>query len=101
MNTLASWWLCLMAIAVPLIGQNRSPDLKQEELTSAPRIWTEEKLRDWANPFVASDHRRAGPGMAAVVIEASVMSPPRPLFHRNGLKHVTREMPSALIRALL
>jgi len=50
MNTLASRWLCVIAMVVPLIGQNRSPDLKQEELTTAPRIWTEEKLRDWANP---------------------------------------------------
>jgi hypothetical protein len=50
MNRLRIRWLCLTALAVTLGAQQKPSVSGSGQLTPAPRIWSEEKLRDWFIP---------------------------------------------------
>ena len=57
MNRIAVLVFCVLPIAVPSVGQIRSDGRVDNRLTRAPRIWTEEALRDWANPVAGINLR--------------------------------------------
>jgi hypothetical protein len=55
MNRSRRPWVCLTTLMVSL-GAQQIPSGK-EELTRAPRIWSEEKLRDWFTPVAGMNAR--------------------------------------------
>ena len=74
MTRIARRWVCVTAIAVPLTAQKSVPGLQGGELTRAPRIWTEEQLRDWANPIAGINlsPKRPDCGKAGKVLRLNI-----------------------------
>lgn len=57
MRKIAGWRICLTILVVPLAAQNGAPVSADRALTRAPKIWTDEKLRDWATPLAGINAR--------------------------------------------
>ena len=48
---------CVLGVTTSAFTQKPSPDPIDGKLTRAPRIWTEDKLRDWTNPIAGINLR--------------------------------------------
>src|SRR5690242_832080 len=57
MTRVGALGLCVLSLAIPSVAQKRSAGEMDSRLRRAPRIWTEEALRDWANPIAGIDLR--------------------------------------------
>lgn len=57
MDRHAIFGLCILALVISSVGPIRSAGQTETTLTRAPRIWTEESLRDWANPIAGINLR--------------------------------------------
>ena len=57
MNRIGAVAWCVLSVTTPAITQTPSPHPTDGKLTRAPRIWTEDKFRDWANPIAGINLR--------------------------------------------